>query len=218
MDNRPNGTAPRLDLHVQVAFGAFRRSYTVHTSARTIGISGPSGIGKSVLLKLIAGVERRATGTVQFGSAVWQSSIDQIFVAPWKRSVGWVPQDALLFPHRSVRENLHVGATADPAGIDRIARIARLVEVSHLLDRAPRHLSGGERQRVALGRALAARPSLLLLDEPFSALDPALRDQTIARLRDWLAEQHITTVLVSHDRDDVTRLCDEHIVLTADFR
>jgi len=202
--------ASHLDVHVTITLGAFRRVYDIRTDARTFGITGPSGVGKSVLLRALAGVERAVSGTVTFRGITWQSTAARVFVPPWVRSVGWVPQDALLFPHRSVLGNLRIAAAAEAGQVE---EIAHFLGIAHLLDRTPRHLSGGERQRVALGRALLANPKLLLLDEPFAALDPARRAQITESLRAWLHERDVTTVLVSHDRDDVAQLCDDAIEL-----
>ena len=126
-------------------------------------------------------------------------------VPPWERAIGWVPQEASLFPHLSVRENLgYAGASGEE-----ITRIATLLEVDALLDRRPRRLSGGERQRVAVGRALLAEPRLLLLDEPFSALDRPLRAKLARTVRSWADDRSIPLVLVSHDEDDAEILAEE---------
>ena len=171
-----------------------------------IGLTGPSGGGKSTLLRVLAGVERGATGELHVDGVCWQDG--HTFLPPWERRTGWVPQDGLLFPHLDVRQNL---SYADPAMPEvRIQEIAAMLEVAHLLDRRPRHLSGGERQRVALGRALLSSPRLLLLDEPVSSLDRALRDRVSTRLAGWLAGQagasRCRALLVSHDPRDMELL------------
>jgi len=135
----------------------------------------------------------------------WLDSATGTMVPPWKRRVGWVPQDALLFPHLTVRENLgYAGATAPS-----VEEVAELLKVESLLDRRPRRLSGGERQRVALGRALLAEPRLLILDEPFSALDRPLRLHVSRTVRAFTVERGIPLALVSHDEDDAKVLADE---------
>jgi len=124
--------------------------------------------------------------------------------------VGWVPQEYLLFPHLSVLDNLtFAGAAAEEA-----IRVGGLLMVSHLVDRKPRGLSGGEQQRVALGRALLANPRILLLDEPFSALDRPLRNHVAAQLRDFVRETDTLLVLVSHDEADAVALAQEHWLLS----
>lgn len=167
----------------------------IATDAPFVGISGPSGVGKSTLLRVIAGLERRARGEVQVFGERWLGGVPLVPV--WQRRIGWVPQDALLFPHLTVRENLAYGGF----GID--ADVVDWLQIGPLLDRAPRLLSGGERQRVAVGRALCARPRLLLLDEPFAALDRTLRAEVARRVATWAAEQSAKMVLVSHDEADL---------------
>ena len=191
-----------VTLAVTHTLGALRLDARLVSEARALAICGPSGAGKSTLLRILAGLERTA-GLVQFGDAIWQDSARRIFVPPWERHVGWVPQDAILFPHRSVHENLLWRASAD------IDPIVELLDLGPLLDRAPRHLSGGERQRVALGRALASEPKLLLLDEPLSALDRPVRRRLAAALGEWCRARALPCVLVSHDEADVELIGDE---------
>ncbi|MBT8487968.1 MAG: ATP-binding cassette domain-containing protein, partial [Gemmatimonadetes bacterium] len=167
---------------------------------------GPSGAGKTTLLRVLAGVERRAKGSLVFDDEPWLDSSKGLAVPPWERGVGWVPQEASLFPHLSVAENLAYGGATEEA----VGAKADLLEVAHLLDRRPRRLSGGERQRVAVGRALLASPSLLLLDEPFSALDRPLRDKLAGKVRQWTTDVRVPLVLVSHDESDSGILADEH--------
>ena len=121
-----------------------------------------------------------------------------------------MPQDYLLFPHLKVRENLAFGS----APADEVEGMARRLLVDDLLDRRPRRLSGGEQQRVALGRALLAGPRILLLDEPFSALDRPLRNRVSTQLRDFVMERRIPLVLVSHDEADAVALAQEHWLLS----
>jgi len=161
------------------------------------------------LLRVLAGVERRAEGRIRVGDRVLLDSERGTFVDPWDRGVGWVPQDDLLFPHLTVRENLGFAGAAS----DRVRDTAELLAVGALLDRRPRNLSGGERQRVALGRALLARPSLLLLDEPFSALDRPLRLDLVRKVREVAESESTTLVLVSHDEGDAETLADERWTL-----
>ena len=191
------------ELHVDVAVGLGARSLALRLTADAPGVAvvGPSGAGKTTLLRVIAGLERRARGVVRLGGETWLAP--DTFVPPWMRGVGWVPQDALLFPHLSVRENLGYAAALP------IEPIAERLGVAHLLDRQPRLLSGGERQRVALGRAMAAAPRLLLLDEPFAALDRPLRARLSADVRAWANERGVPIVVVTHDTADVAALADE---------
>ncbi len=192
-----------LDVEVPLASGTL--AIRLESERAALAVFGPSGAGKSTLLRVLAGVERRARGRVRVGGTSWLEPDRGIVVPAWERRVGWVPQDALLFPHLSVRENL---AYAGAAPKD-VTAIATRLRVEHLLDRRPRRLSGGERQRVALGRALLSRPALLLLDEPFSALDRPLRAHVSEVVRSFITERGIPLVLVSHDEEGARSLTDE---------
>lgn len=193
----------RVDVTVPLSGGHLEMH--LETRSDALAIVGPSGAGKSTLLRILAGVERRARGTVEVDGVVWQDPVRGIVVPAWERRVGWVPQDVLLFPHLSVRENLGYAGASLPA----IEQIAGLLQVEALLDRRPRRLSGGERQRVALGRALLSEPALFLLDEPFSALDRPLRAQVSATVKDVAGTRGVPLVLVSHDEEDAAALAGE---------
>ena len=181
-----------LDLDLTLGLGALRLRVALRTEARAVALTGPSGAGKSTLLRVLAGVERRARGRVAVDGEVLQGP--RVRVPAWRRSVGWVPQDATLLPHRSVRQNLALSGATD----GEVRAVALELGLLPLLDRRPRHVSGGERQRVALGRALLVRPRLLLLDEPFSAMDGALREQAVRGVRRAVG-QGSRLVLVTHD-------------------
>ena len=184
-----------LDLALDVPLGGSRLEVCVATDARSVGIVGPSGGGKSTLLRVLAGVERGAAGRVSVLGEVWQEP--GRFTPPWLRRVGWVPQDAALFPHLDVRGNLTY------AGAAGLTEVVELLDIPTLLDRQPRNLSGGERQRVALGRALLSNPRLLLLDEPFAALDRPLRARLATRLAAWCDARDLRVILVTHDERDL---------------
>lgn len=187
-----------LDLRLSLPGGPL----LLTSGAQVIGLYGPSGAGKSTLLRAIAGVER-LPGTLRVDGQPWQDAAT--LLPPWQRRVGWAPQDGLLFPHLSVRENL--GYADPPPDPGALASVAAMLEIAHLLDRRPRHLSGGERQRAALGRALLARPRLLLLDEPFSSLDRDLRSRVAERLAGWLRDRPgCAALIVSHDPRDLAPL------------
>ena len=196
-----------LDVEVRLNLGTFTLSLAWRTTARTVALVGPSGSGKSTTLRLLAGLERRAVGHVRFDGTTWQDG--RVFVPPHDRRVGWVPQDGWLFPQLSVRENL--AYTHAPEA--EVRAMAERLGVGALLDRRPRHLSGGERQRVALGRALLARPRLLLLDEPFAALDDTLRTRLASDVAELTRERSLPVVVVSHHAADVATLADERWTL-----
>lgn len=174
-------------------------------------ILGPSGCGKTTLLRVIAGLDTPDTGEVWLGDAPVTAG-RRILVAPHERRIGFVFQDLALWPHLSVRQNLEFVLEAQrfpPA--DRVARVRdtlRVVRSETLMERHPHQLSGGEQQRVALARALVGEPRLLLLDEPLSSLDVELQStlrQELARLQRGL---QLTTVYVTHDREDASALAD----------
>ncbi len=193
----------RVDVSIPLPQGPLR--IVLETRSRAVAIEGPSGAGKSTLLRILAGVERRAVGLVEVDGVTWQDPERGALLPPWQRRVGWAPQEVLLFPHLSVRENLAY-AGADGSEVD---ATADLLQLRPLLERRPRRLSGGERQRVALGRALLASPELLLMDEPFSALDRPLRAQLTRTVKHLAEERSVPLVLVSHDEEDATILAAE---------
>jgi len=203
--------SPTFDLALSVDLGVRSVEISLRTSSLTVAVFGPSGGGKSTLLRVLAGVDRSGTGVVRVGEHEWMNTSTGVFIPPWERRVGWVPQEYLLFPHLSVRENLAYGG-APPS---EISEMAELLLVGDLLGRRPRGLSGGEQQRVALGRALLSNPRLLLLDEPFSALDRPLRNHVAVGLREHLRQRQLPLVLVSHDEADAVALAQEHWLLSA---
>ena len=198
-------TQYRLSLDFEIPLTAKTMRVKLHTESNAIAIVGPSGAGKSTILRVLAGVERRARGVVTFGHQRWQDDDGGMLVPPWRRRVGWVPQEVLLFPHLTVRDNLGYGGSS----VGAVEETARLLQITELLERRPRRLSGGERQRVALGRALLAEPRLLLLDEPFSALDRPLRAELARVVGQWSAERGVPLVLVSHDEADAEVLAEQ---------
>ena len=200
-----------LEMDVKVRLGARELEVRLETRSPAVAVFGPSGGGKTTLLRVVAGVDQSARGIVRVRGQTWMDTERRVFLSPWERQTGWVPQEYLLFPHLRVRENLSFsGAT-----LQECEEVAELLMVEHLLDRRPRRLSGGEQQRVALGRALLAKPRILLLDEPFSALDRPLRNHVAARLREHVREKGLLLLLVSHDEADALALAQEHWLLSA---
>ena len=166
-----------------------------------LAVVGPSGSGKTTLLRLVAGFDRVDAGTITIDDRV--VSHPDRHVAAHRRGVGYVAQDGALFPHLTARQNIRFGL---PRGPEREHQVDEAVELSgleqELLDRYPHQLSGGQQQRVSLARALAPRPRLMLLDEPFSALDAGLRAQTRRAVVAALDRAGVTTVLVTHDQEE----------------
>ena len=183
---------------------------TIPTGQLT-ALLGPSGGGKSTLLRIIAGLETADTGTIEI------EGTDATSLSPQKRNVGFVFQHYAAFKHMSVARNVAFGLEIRKRPKDEIKRrVADLLELVHLSEfghRLPAQLSGGQRQRMALARALAVEPSVLLLDEPFGALDAKVRKE----LRDWLRrlhdEVHVTTVFVTHDQEEALEVADEIVVI-----
>ncbi len=191
--------------------GALERSLDGHSI--TV-LFGPSGCGKTTVLRCIAGLDKPQQGRIQFGKETWFDSENQIHLSPQQRGIGFVFQDYALFPHLSVSVNVAYGIRGLSKSEQR-RRVDEILQrydlVSHA-DKRPRQLSGGQQQRVALARAIVRRPRLLLLDEPLSALDSALRED----LRDDLCEQlhalEIPMILVTHDRSEA-RLLGDHLIV-----
>ena len=183
-----------------------------------IVILGPSGCGKTTLLRLIAGLEVPDNGEIWLGGAQ-AAGAGRSMIPAHERGIGFVFQDLALWPHLTVQRNLNfVLESVKVPRADRAARsleALKLVRIEQLSSRYPHQLSGGEQQRVALARALVGQPRVLLLDEPFSSLDPELRDalrRELARLQRTL---HVTTVYVTHDQGDAAILADRVIEMRA---
>ena len=174
---------------------------------------GPSGAGKSLTLRMIAGLARPGRGRIVAGGRVLLDTAAGIDLPPQQRSVGFVFQDLALFPHMSVEENVGYGGHGLPAGErgERAASLIRRFGLDGLQRRRPGEISGGQRQRVALARAMLRRPSLLLLDEPFSALDLPLRRELGRLLREIQRTEAVPVVLVTHDPDEARSLADRVI-------
>ncbi|HBF30294.1 ABC transporter ATP-binding protein [Rhizobium sp.] len=187
-------------------------SLAVNEGSRT-AIVGPSGSGKSTLLRLIAGFETPDSGQI---SLQRQLQADAGFLVPaHKRGIGLVSQDGALFPHLSVADNIGFGFERGVADREsRIANLADMVELDAImLNRRPHQLSGGQQQRVALARALGRQPKLMLLDEPFSALDTGLRETMRKTVSKLLSNAGITTILVTHDQTEALSFADQLAVL-----
>jgi molybdenum ABC transporter ATP-binding protein len=170
---------------------------------------GPSGAGKTTMLRQIAGLERPQRGTIRFGGSVWFDAAANVWVPPQQRGTSLVFQQAALFPHLSVRANIGYAAASSP----RVDELAALLDITQLLDRQPRALSGGESQRVSLARALAPRPRLALLDEPFASLDVPARIRLRRDLRALLHRTGTPAVLVTHDRAEAMSMGDSIAVV-----
>ncbi|MDX2157240.1 MAG: molybdenum ABC transporter ATP-binding protein [Hyphomicrobiaceae bacterium] len=205
-----------IDVVLAGPLGSFTVDVGMKVGTRGItALFGPSGCGKTTILRCIAGLQHLA-GRIAIGDDVWQDTKARYFRPPHLRHIGYVFQEASLFPHLSVRDNLLYGARrvkpAVPASIS-LDDIVGLLGIAHLLGRATTALSGGERQRVAVGRALLAQPRILLMDEPLSALDRMTKDDILPyfeRLHEQLA---LPILYVSHDLAEVERLADTLVLM-----
>ena len=181
------------------------------------GIFGQSGSGKTTLLRCIAGLEPTARGRLTVNGEVWQDSDQAVSVPPHRRSIGYVFQDARLFPHLDVEANLRYGMQRSRQNSSRVdfGQVIDLMELDGMLNRRPAELSGGEVQRVAIARALLRAPRLVLMDEPLAALDIMRRAEIFPFLDRLHAELELPVLYVSHSIDEVCRLCDYLIVMHA---
>jgi molybdate transport system ATP-binding protein len=176
---------------------------------------GPSGSGKTTLLRLIAGLERAEGGEIRVNGQVWQDGAT--FLPTHRRPLGYVFQEASLFPHLSIRGNLEFGRSRVGAAERKVSleQAIDLLGIGHLLERRPDSLSGGERQRVGIARALAVSPRILLMDEPLAALDLARKREILPYLEKLHDELEIPMLYVSHAPDEVARLADHIVVMDA---
>ena len=207
---------------VRVKFKLQRPDFTLEVDLNLAGrgvtaLFGPSGSGKTSCLRVVAGLERSAPGTpcyIAVNDQVWQDDAQGLFVPVHQRALGYVFQDAHLFAHLSVAQNLAFGMTRVPTAQRRVSldQAVTLLGIGHLLARQPATLSGGERQRVAIARALATSPRILLMDEPLAALDAQRKAEVLPYLEKLHSELDIPVLYVSHALDEVARLA-EHLVL-----
>ena len=183
-----------LKVNTQIATGSITKIY------------GPSGCGKSTLLKIIAGLVIPEKGTLSVNNTLWNNSQTRYVLPPQQREVGFVFQNYALFPNMTVLQY----ATTDAAWINRLLNFGRL---QTLQKHKPEYLSGGQQQRLAILRALATKPSLLLMDEPFSALDADMRTVIITELKDLITELNCTALIVSHNPNEVDAIADAELKL-----
>ncbi|MBD2140477.1 TOBE-like domain-containing protein [Anabaena sp. FACHB-1250] len=200
--------------NVSKQFGSFQAVAQVNLeiqSGSLVALLGPSGSGKSTLLRLISGLEMPDTGKIIL------TGKDATYQSVQERNIGFVFQHYALFKHLTVRKNIAFGLEIRKAPQKKIQgkveQLLELVQLSGLGDRYPSQLSGGQRQRVALARALAVEPNVLLLDEPFGALDAKVRKDLRAWLRRLHDEVHVTTVFVTHDQEEAMEVADEIVVM-----
>jgi molybdate transport system ATP-binding protein len=203
----------RVDIAKKLGEFTLQASFT--SEGRVTGLFGASGAGKTSLINIIAGLLKPGCGVVTLDGETLDDTAAGVHVPPYRRRIGYVFQDARLFPHLNVRQNLDYGRRMNRLAEDSAQhkRVVDLLDIGALLDRRPGKLSGGERQRVAFGRALLSKPRLLLLDEPLGALDEGRKLEILpylARLRD---EAGIPMVYVSHDAAELRQLATQIVML-----
>jgi molybdate transport system ATP-binding protein len=200
----------RLDLAVGFALRSFALDVELSVGRETVALVGPSGAGKTTVLRAVAGLRHPDRGRVALGDDVWFDAHAHVNLKPEERSVGLVFQEYALFPHMTVAKNVAFGG-----GAERVGELLERFGIAALAGERPARLSGGERQRVALARALARDPRVLLFDEPLSALDAHTRGTVRAELQELLAELALPTLLVTHDFRDAAALADRIGVVVA---
>jgi len=203
-----------ITLQFDLVQDGFTLRIDERVDGRVIAIVGPSGSGKTTVLEAIAGLRTPRAGRIAIGDRALFSSTDALDLPARDRRVGYVPQDALLFPHMSVRRNILYGAPKKGYG-PFFERVADMLEIQPIVDRSISGLSGGERQRVALARALMAGPSLLLLDEPLAAVDVPLRRRIVPALERVRDELEVPMIYVTHDRAEAAGIADWTLALDA---
>ena len=199
-----------LAFDMRVEQGAFVLEVADRSRVEVLGLFGSSGAGKTTILEALAGIRKPVRGEIVVGGVTMYSAVRNIDVPPRYRRIGYVPQDALLFPHMSVRGNLLFGAKASPLELN---TLAEMLEITPLLDRRVHGLSGGERQRIALGRALMTHPALLLMDEPLAAVDRARRERILPYLLRIRRELHVPLIYVTHDLQELEQIADRLLVI-----
>lgn len=204
-----------IDCHFQLQMGQFLIEPSFQSDASVIGLFGASGSGKTSILHAIAGLNTPHSGLIKIQNQTWFDSDQKINLSTQKRHVGLVFQDAQLFPHKTVKQNLLFGLKhlAHQERHFEADYIIELLKLEHLLKRMPIKLSGGEKQRVALGRALLYSPKLLLLDEPLSALDAAHKAEIIPFFQKVKQEIKIPMIYVSHDIQEIKQLTETMWIL-----
>jgi molybdate transport system ATP-binding protein len=207
----------RIEARFHLTWPGFSLDVQLGVPGRGVtALFGHSGSGKTTVLRCVAGLERAPGGFLAINGRVWQDSAKDIFVPTHQRPLGYVFQEASLFPHLSVRQNLDFGRKRVPAAQRKVSfdHALGLLGIENLLERQPASLSGGERQRVAIARALLTSPQLLLLDEPLAALDLPRKQEILPYLERLHDELDIPVLYVSHAPDEVARLADYLVLMT----
>ena len=203
-----------LEVAIKKYYPDFSLDVNFYTEKGILGVLGASGCGKSMTLKCIAGIETPDEGKIILNARVLFDSEKKINLSPQKRNIGYLFQNYALFPHMNVEENIAVGIKIKEEQKEIIAKYLKIFHLEKLKKAYPKNLSGGQQQRVALARIFASQPDILMLDEPFSALDDFLKWQVELELAKVLKLYGKNVLFVSHNRDEIYRFCDEIMVLS----
>lgn len=204
-----------IQARFQLDYGDFKLDVDLKLPGTGITVLfGHSGSGKTTLLRCIAGLQRAPLGFLEINGNIWQDSKCGLFLPTYRRSLGYVFQDANLFPHLTVRDNLHYGLKRiKQPGTVKLEHTVELLGIGHLMERMPGHLSGGERQRVAIARALALNPEILLMDEPLASLDFKRKQEILPFLSRLHQQLDIPVLYVTHSQQEVAQLADTLVIL-----
>jgi molybdate transport system ATP-binding protein len=204
-----------LSVDIEKRLGEFSLAVKFEAKGGATALFGPSGAGKTSLVNMIAGLLNPDRGVIDVDGEVLDDTAAYLHVPAHRRRIGYVFQEARLFPHLDIRHNLDYGRRMNRLAHDpaQLARIVAMLDIGNLLDRRPGKLSGGERQRVALGRALLAQPRLLLLDEPLGSLDEERKAEILPYLMRLRDEANVPMVYVSHDADEMRQLASQVVLL-----
>ncbi|MFV0362896.1 MAG: sulfate/molybdate ABC transporter ATP-binding protein [Suipraeoptans sp.] len=203
-----------ISIKIKKDFGDFNLDIAFESDRKRIGILGVSGSGKSMTLKAIAGIQEIEDGYIEINGSILTDTSNKVFISPQQRRVGYMFQNYALFPTQTVKKNIMAGLVGPK--FEREEKANEMIEKFSLVgmeDRLPGELSGGQQQRVALARIMAYEPEVILLDEPFSALDGFLKEKLQQELMEMLSDYEGTVILVSHNRDEIYSFCNDVIVL-----
>jgi molybdate transport system ATP-binding protein len=206
-----------LECHIKKKLGSFTLDADLTANDGVTALLGASGSGKSMILKCIAGIVKPDSGLIRLNGVTLFDSENKINLPPQKRNTGFLFQDYALFPNMTIGKNIYCGTDKTMKTFERrekVEEVAEVFQISSHLNKYPYQLSGGEKQRSALARIFAGKPDILMLDEPFSALDSHLRWELEAELKEIFSKFKKTVLYVSHNRNEVYRLCDSITVLS----
>lgn len=202
-----------LSLNVHLDFKRYQLNTQLDIAeGEIIGLFGKSGIGKTTLLKVIAGLDRPKNAKISLGGSLWNDEQEGVIAPPQKRSVGMVFQDFALFPNLTVEDNLRFSQKISDTTMH---HLIDTLDIKNILDQKPNNISGGQKQRVAIGRAIAYDPKVLLMDEPFAALDEEIKGSIKTFLKAYVKEKGKIAIMASHDLEDI-KFFDSKIIQLAE--